>query len=73
MTESPPTDDEPDLIWPAREIRRFDWSKDKLTPEQERMLAIVEALPWTDPIRRQIERAMDAGLWPPAPDDQAGA
>ncbi len=51
---------------------RFDWSKDKLTPEQDRTLANIEVIPRGHPLRRRLELIMDVGLWPPPPDDQAG-
>jgi len=68
-TENGGPDNIPDLVWPAREIPRFDWSKDKLTPEQENALAAVEALPWSHPLRCQVERLIASGLWPPPPGD----
>lgn len=51
--------------------RRFDWANDKLTPKQERTLTGIESMPWAHPLRRRLELMIDAGLWPPAPDDQA--
>lgn len=65
MTDAPrlPANDDGNFD-PYRTPRRFDWSRDTLTPEQEAALAALARMPMT-PEKEMILRAIAAGQWPP--------
>lgn len=47
----------------AHEPRRFDWSRENLTPEQEAAFEALAKMPMT-PEKEMILRAIAAGEWP---------
>lgn len=59
-----PTNDDGDFDPYHERPARFDWARDKLTPEQAAALAALARMPMT-PEKEMILRAIAAGQWPP--------
>lgn len=58
-----PANDDGDFD-PYHAPRRFDWTRDTLTPEQDAALEALAKMPMT-PEKEMILRAIAAGHWPP--------